>query len=118
MYLDVLPVLLDLMVINEMTGGLYAFADLQVSSHHGPAIISLLLPLALLAIQHLPEVQVAPFFSEHPGPIREWWLMAHMLPVPTGQISHPIAVLILMKAEDALLHQFACVARKASKRDG
>jgi hypothetical protein len=30
-YLDVLAVLLDLMVINEMTGGLYAYDDLHVS---------------------------------------------------------------------------------------
>ncbi|MGH2360655.1 MAG: hypothetical protein ACRDGM_08980 [bacterium] len=30
-YLDVVPVLLDLMVINETTGGLYAFDDLHVT---------------------------------------------------------------------------------------
>lgn len=29
-YLDVLPLLLDLMVINETTGGLYAFDDVHV----------------------------------------------------------------------------------------
>jgi len=30
-YLDILAVLLDLMVINEMTGGLYAFDDVRVT---------------------------------------------------------------------------------------
>jgi len=62
------------------------------------------LPLALFAIQHLPEVQLAPFFSENPGPIRQWWLMSHMLSMPALQIRHPIAVLVLMKADDALVH--------------
>ncbi len=44
------------------------------------------------------------FLSENPGPIRQWRLMSHMLPVPTSQIRHPIAVLVLMKADDALVH--------------
>ena len=44
------------------------------------------------------------FCGEDPWPAHKRRLMAHMLPVPTRQISHPIAVFVLMKTDDGLIH--------------
>lgn len=43
-------------------------------------------------------------FGHHPGSARHRRLMAHVLPVPALQIGDPIALIILMVADDALLH--------------
>jgi hypothetical protein len=43
-------------------------------------------------------------FGEYPWAACERRLMAHMLPVTTGQVSHPIALFILMKPNNRLFH--------------
>ncbi len=44
------------------------------------------------------------FLGDHPRPADERRLMAHMLPVPASEVGYPVTVLILMKADDTLLH--------------
>ena len=55
-------------------------------------------------IERLSEMPSLAFCGKDPWPAHERRLMAHMLPVPTRQISHPIAVFILMKTDDGLMH--------------
>lgn len=59
---------------------------------------------ALLAIQMGAQILVASCDGKHPRAIREWRLMAHMLPMAAGQIGNPIAIVILVIADDRLLH--------------
>jgi hypothetical protein len=59
---------------------------------------------AILAVQVCTKVLHAPFCCQHPGTIRERRLMTHMLPMAASQVSHPIAMLILMKTNNRLLH--------------
>jgi hypothetical protein len=42
--------------------------------------------------------------SESPWTVKEWWLMTNMLPVTTGQVGNPVALFVLMVANDRLLH--------------
>jgi hypothetical protein len=46
----------------------------------------------------------AAFFRQNPGPIGHRWLMTDMLTMAAFQISHPIAKLIHMIANNRLLH--------------
>ena len=55
-------------------------------------------------IERLSEMPSLAFCGEDPWPAHERRLMAHMLPMPTRQISHPIAVFVLMKTDDGLMH--------------
>jgi hypothetical protein len=55
-------------------------------------------------IERLSEMPSLTFFGEDPWPAHKGRLMAHVLPMPTRQISHPIAVFVLMKADDGLIH--------------
>lgn len=41
---------------------------------------------------------------EHPGAGEKRRLMAHMLSMTAGQVSHPVAVLVHMKPDDRLIH--------------
>jgi hypothetical protein len=43
-------------------------------------------------------------FGKDPWTAGERRLMAHVLSVTTGQVSHPIALLILMKPDNRLFH--------------
>lgn len=61
--------------------------------------------VAFLALQILPDAALPPFKGQHPGPTHERRLMAHVLPVPAGQVGDPIALLILMKVDDGLIHR-------------
>jgi hypothetical protein len=45
-----------------------------------------------------------PLFTEDPWPAHERRLMAHVLPVPAGEIGDPVAVFVLMKPGDRLMH--------------
>ena len=36
---------------------------------------------------------------EHPGPILPRWLVSQVLRMAAGQFGHPVAVLVLMKAQ-------------------
>ena len=67
---------------------------------------------AELALERRPHAAGAPFFREHPWPAHERRLVANVLPVPAGQVSDPIAVLILVKSDDRLSHG-ACVVMGA-----
>jgi hypothetical protein len=44
-------------------------------------------------------------FAQDPGPAHKRRLMTHVLPVPAREISDPVAVFVLMKAGDWLLHE-------------
>ena len=44
-----------------------------------------------------------PLFTEDPWPAHERRLMAHVLPVPAGEIGDPVAVFVLMKTGDRLM---------------
>jgi len=43
---------------------------------------------------------------EHPGAGEKRRLMAHMLSMAAGQVSHPITVLVHMKSDDRLIHTY------------
>lgn len=60
--------------------------------------------LALLAIQISTQILIASGDGEYPRAIREGGLMPNVLSVPTGQIGDPIALVILVIADDRLLH--------------
>ncbi|MDF0675614.1 MAG: hypothetical protein P0120_14925 [Nitrospira sp.] len=60
--------------------------------------------LALLAIQKGTQILIPSVGGEHPRAIREWGLVPDVLSMTTGQIRHPISVLILMIPDDRLLH--------------
>jgi hypothetical protein len=59
---------------------------------------------ALLAIQTGTQMLVASSDGKHPGAIREWRLMPHVLSMTTGQLGNPIAIVILVISDDGLLH--------------
>jgi len=44
------------------------------------------------------------FFCQNPGSIRHWGLVAHVLTMATGQVGYPIAIFILMKTNNGLMH--------------
>ena len=46
------------------------------------------------------------FRGEHPGTKGQWGLMPDVLPMSAGEIGHPILLLILVKADDPLVHLF------------
>lgn len=60
--------------------------------------------LALLAIQMSTQILIASGDGDYPRAIREGGLMPNMLSVPTGQIGDPITLVILVIADDRLLH--------------
>lgn len=60
--------------------------------------------LALLAIQISTQILIASGDGEYPRAIREGGLMPNVLSMPTGQIGNPIALVILVIADDRLLH--------------
>lgn len=60
--------------------------------------------LALLAIQISTQILIASGDGEYPRAIREGGLMPNVLSMPTGQIGDPIAIVILVIADDRLLH--------------
>jgi hypothetical protein len=45
-----------------------------------------------------------PVLSENPRPAHKRRLMAHVLAMSAGQIGHPVAVFVLMKTDDGLMH--------------
>lgn len=45
-----------------------------------------------------------PFFCQNPGPIRHWWLVAHMLTMSALEIGHPIAKFVQVISNNGLLH--------------
>ena len=47
---------------------------------------------------------LTPSDGKHPRAIREWRLMPYVLPMTTGQIGNPIAMVILVISDDGLLH--------------
>ena len=59
---------------------------------------------ALLAVQMGTQVLFTSSDSEHPRAIREWRLVPYVLPMPTGQIGHPVTLVILVISDDRLLH--------------
>jgi hypothetical protein len=42
--------------------------------------------------------------SQHPGPVSHRWLMTDVLPVATGKVGHPIAMLVQMISNNPLVH--------------
>jgi hypothetical protein len=58
----------------------------------------------------LTQVLLASFSCQYPWSTCEWRLMPHMLSMAAGQVGHPIAVFILMKTNNRLLHQRTSLA--------
>jgi hypothetical protein len=54
--------------------------------------------------------------GRHPRPIDERRLMPYMLSMPAGEIGDPIALFILMKADDLLLHAVMPSGRQETLR--
>ena len=47
---------------------------------------------------------LATHFGQHPGPAGHRRLVTHMLSVATGQIGHPMTLLVLVISNDRLVH--------------
>lgn len=60
--------------------------------------------LALLAGQIGAQMLLSPRDSEYPRAIDERGLMPYVLSMTTGQVGNPVALLILVIADDRLLH--------------
>ena len=60
--------------------------------------------IAMLAIQWVAQEAAAAFLCLHPRPLDQRRVVAHVLPVAAGQNGPPIPLLILLKADDDLLH--------------
>jgi hypothetical protein len=60
--------------------------------------------LTLLTVQGRTEMPLTPAVGKNPWAVEERWVMSNMLPVPTGQIGNPIAMFVLVIADDRLLH--------------
>ena len=58
--------------------------------------------LTFLAVQIRTQVLRAARGLQHPGSIRERRLMPHVLAMATSQIGHPVAVFILVIADNGL----------------
>ena len=58
----------------------------------------------LLAVQCATKMLLPPVLSENPRPAHKRRLMAHVLAMSAGQIGHPVAVFVLMKTDDGLMH--------------
>ena len=56
------------------------------------------------AVQHLAEPRAATLLREHPRPQLPRRIMPHVLVVAAGQFRDPVALIVLMKACDRLLH--------------
>lgn len=59
----------------------------------------------------------APFFRQDPRPAHQRRLMTHMLAVTAGKIRDPIAALILVIADDGLVHGLG-IQRTAAREIG
>ena len=60
--------------------------------------------IAADAIEGLPEPPRAPLGAQDPRAQLEGRAVAHMLPVPTGQLGDPVALRVLMKTSHLALH--------------
>jgi hypothetical protein len=56
------------------------------------------------AVEHGAKTALAAFGRHHPWAVGPWGLMAQMLPMATGQDRHPVLRVVLVIADDALLH--------------
>jgi hypothetical protein len=56
------------------------------------------------AVQHLAEPCPASLFGEHPRAHLPWRIVPDVLVVTTGQLRDPVALIVLMKAGNRLLH--------------
>ena len=56
------------------------------------------------AVQHLAEPGAASCFGEHPWAHLPGRIVPDVLVVATGQLRDPVALVVLMKARDGLLH--------------
>jgi hypothetical protein len=59
---------------------------------------------AFFAVQRLPKMARPSEFAQDPGPAHKGRLMAYMLSVPARELSDPVSVFVLMKADDRLMH--------------
>jgi hypothetical protein len=62
--------------------------------------------VTFLAIEYAPDKVLATFFGLDPLAYQPGRIVPHMVPVPAAQIRHPVALLILVKANDRLFHRF------------
>lgn len=60
--------------------------------------------IAFLAVEHLAEHPVPTLQRDHPRAIDPRWFMAHMLIMAALKLGHPVPLVVLMKADDGLLH--------------
>ncbi len=56
------------------------------------------------AVQHLSEACAASLVGEHPRSHLPWWVVPDVLVMAAGQLRDPVALIVLMKACDRLLH--------------
>lgn len=69
----------------------------------------------MFTIQFKAHARGATFLSQHPRARGERWVVSHVLAVATREIGAPVALVILMKSGDPLIHVVAvrttCVSR-------
>ena len=60
--------------------------------------------VAFLAVERMTQHPVAPLLRRDPLANHPWWVMSNMLIVAAGELYHPMAFVISVKAADGLLH--------------
>jgi hypothetical protein len=52
--------------------------------------------------------------SDDPRPVAPWWMMPDMLVVATLELSHPVLLIVLMKADNVALHGCSLLAYRST----
>jgi hypothetical protein len=61
--------------------------------------------ITLATREYLAQGRTATRSRDDPGTIGPRWIVSHMLVVPAFELSNPVLLVVLVKADDALLHE-------------
>jgi len=68
-------------------------------------------PVAKWTVERRPKPGITPSGVHHPLSKLERWAVANMLAMPTRELGHPFALVVLVVAADRSLHEFSVPRR-------
>jgi hypothetical protein len=71
----------------------------------------------LHARKHVSQSLCSSLGCHHPGTVKPWWTVTHMLVVTTFKLRHPVRFLILVKADDLSLKPIHSILRPQTFSD-
>jgi hypothetical protein len=76
--------------------------------------------IAMFTVQGIPDAAATPLWRDDPGAVGPGRIMPHVLPMAAFQVSHPVVLVVLMKANDFTLHGVPAKSLSVyqSSRDG